>query len=94
MKLTLEDGRSVEVPQYGVRPMPPLNISMASPGGGGWGDPGARDPARVLSDVEDGVVSPQAARDVYAVALSADGRTIDIAATSSLRQSKKAVPGT
>ena len=78
MTLTLKDGTQVEAPQYGVRQMPPLNITLSSPGGGGWGDPRDRDPALVLRDVEDGVVSPEAARDVYGVA--------------SLRQAKKAVP--
>ncbi len=77
MALTLKDGTQVEAPQYGVRQMPPLNITLSSPGGGGWGDPRTRDPALVLRDVEDGVVSPEAARDVYGVAS---------------RQAKKAVP--
>lgn len=39
----------------------------ASCGGGGYGDPIARDPQRVLRDVLDGLVSPSLARDVYGV---------------------------
>jgi N-methylhydantoinase B len=35
------------------------------PGGGGMGDPRARDRAQVARDVRDGLVSPEAARDVY-----------------------------
>jgi N-methylhydantoinase B len=42
-------------------------VSLATPGGGGHGDPRARDPALVRRDVADGLVSPQAAREVYGV---------------------------
>ena len=35
-------------------------------GGGGWGDPLERDPARVTDDVLDGKVTPEAAREKYA----------------------------
>ena len=34
-------------------------------GGGGWGDPRERDPARVAADVADGKVTPEAARVHY-----------------------------
>ena len=36
-----------------------------SPGGGGWGDPKGRDRELVERDLRDGVISPEAARDVY-----------------------------
>src|SRR5207245_2959269 len=39
-------------------------------GGGGWGDPLERDPAKVLEDVLDEYVSPRSARDDYGVVLS------------------------
>jgi N-methylhydantoinase B len=42
-------------------------VRTMSGGGGGFGDPGERDPADVRRDVRDGHVSPEAARDVYAV---------------------------
>ena len=38
-------------------------------GGGGYGDPLDRDPARVAADVQAGLVSARAAREVYGVAL-------------------------
>jgi N-methylhydantoinase B len=38
-------------------------------GGGGWGRPIERDPQMVLSDVLDGLVSLDTARDVYGVVL-------------------------
>jgi N-methylhydantoinase B len=59
-------------------------ITQLTAGGGGWGDPRQRDPMAVARDVRMGYVSPQAARDEYAVALSADG-TLDEMATAALR---------
>ena len=50
-------------------------------GGGGWGDPLARDPERVLDDVRDGYVSRAAARDVYGVVIDPGAMTVDAAAT-------------
>ena len=57
-------------------------ISYRTCGGGGYGSPAERDPADVLRDVLEGKVSVQRARDVYRVALTADGRDIDQATTS------------
>ena len=59
-------------------------LLLLLPGGGGMGDPATRDPALVARDVRDGLVSPAAARDIYKVALAADG-AVDGAATSILR---------
>jgi N-methylhydantoinase B len=56
-----------------------------SPGGGGFGDPRTRDPALVLRDVRDGVVSAAAAERDYAVAIAKDGRCIDETRTAALR---------
>jgi N-methylhydantoinase B len=52
-------------------------------GGGGYGDPIARDPVRVRDDVREGLVSDWTARHVYGVAL-AEGE-VDTAATDALR---------
>lgn len=52
-------------------------------GGGGFGDPIARDPDRVAADVAAGLVSEGSARAIYGVAL-ADG-AVDAAATAALR---------
>lgn len=54
-------------------------------GGGGYGDPIDRDPAAVLSDVSQGLVSSAAAAEVYGVALVNDGAAIDEAATVARR---------
>jgi N-methylhydantoinase B len=56
-------------------------------GGGGHGDPFARDPAKVLEDVVLGRVTPGHARAAYGVAVVADGDgwRLDAAATAQLR---------
>ncbi|WP_299154490.1 hydantoinase B/oxoprolinase family protein [uncultured Tateyamaria sp.] len=55
-----------------------------TPGGAGYGDPLGRDPALVARDVRQGLVTPEAARDLYGVVLQADG-TVDADATGMLR---------
>jgi len=72
-------------PKYGVTRVGPARMVAETPGGGGWGDPFDRDPALVLRDVRDGVVSVVAASRDYGVVLSADGRSVDAAATSARR---------
>jgi N-methylhydantoinase B len=74
-----------------VMPMETITVTRGAQlvhiaaGGGGYGDPFARDPQAVLDDVLDGRTTPALARDVYGVALTADARAIDIAETSALR---------
>jgi N-methylhydantoinase B len=60
-------------------------ITNLTGGGGGWGDPLKRDPAKVLNDVIDGFVTADKARSDYGVVLSADGLSIDESATLDLR---------
>jgi N-methylhydantoinase B len=52
-------------------------------GGGGYGDPFERDPAAVLADVLDGLVSVEQARRAYGVAIVDD--TLDADGTAELR---------
>jgi N-methylhydantoinase B len=61
---------------------------LDSPGGGGHGDALAREPQRVLDDVHEGNISPEAAERDYGVVLKPDGAdwTIDAAATTARRQ--------
>jgi N-methylhydantoinase B len=54
-------------------------------GGGGYGDPRERDPARVLADVAQGYVSVEQAEADYAVVIDADRMEVDRAATAALR---------
>jgi N-methylhydantoinase B len=64
--ITHADGSTTELPskvttflQQGDR------LVTVTPGGGGWGDPRARDAEQIRRDVEAGLVSPERARDVY-----------------------------
>jgi N-methylhydantoinase B len=63
---------------------------LDSPGGGGYGDPLARDAALVLADVREGVVSREAAESDYGVVLDAAARSVDEAATAKRRTEMKA----
>jgi N-methylhydantoinase B len=60
-------------------------VSVRSAGGGGYGDPLEREPARVAADLRDGYISPAAAREIYGVVLNA-ALAIDDDATHALRQ--------
>jgi N-methylhydantoinase B len=59
-------------------------IRLETPGGGGFGDPAERDPARVSRDVRLGYVSREAARRDYKVILVDDGM-VDADATARAR---------
>ncbi len=72
------------------RPAPAGSTAiMRSAGGGGWGDPLARDPERVRADVVDGLVSLDAARVEYGVVLNAVTLGVDTAATTALRAERR-----
>ena len=55
-------------------------------GGGGWGDPLERDPAKVLKDVRNGLLSPEKARADYGVVLDTARLAVDEAASARLRE--------
>jgi N-methylhydantoinase B len=74
-----------DLPRYGMRRLPPLEIEILSPGGGGWGNPLDRPPDQVLADVRDDVVSRTAAREIYGVAVTEDADDIDVLETRRLR---------
>ncbi len=59
-------------------------LTMAMPGGGGYGDPRARDAEKAALDVRDGLVSPEAAARDYGVILTDDG-AVDATATTEAR---------
>jgi N-methylhydantoinase B len=63
-------------------------LRLELPGGGGFGDPLRRAPARVAEDVREGLVSREAARANYGVALDPEGN-VDAAETAKLRASVK-----
>ena len=85
--VTLRSGRPIR--PKGRQTVPPRDaICLQLPGGGGFGDPFNRDPARVRDDVLDGLITAEDARRDYGVAIDAEGE-IDIAETKRLRASRK-----
>ncbi len=59
-------------------------VRLETPGGGGFGDPATREPARVARDVELGYITRESARRDYRVVLRDDG-TLDAEATTKAR---------
>lgn len=62
-------------------------IVIRSSGGGGWGDPLKRDPARVAMDVLDGYISREKAQEEYGVVVKAESSEVDLEKTAALRES-------
>jgi len=57
--------------------------------GGGYGTPLDRDPEAVRKDVEDELVNPEVAHDVYAVVIDPNTLEIDLAATEKARRERQ-----
>lgn len=62
-------------------------------GAGGWGDPLERDPAAVLKDVRNELISVPAAQDEYGVVIDPQRWTVDAAATQRLRATLRTARG-
>jgi len=62
-------------------------LTIVTGGGGGYGNPFERDIDRVVADVIEGLVSVEAARDLYGVAVTSDG-VLDRSVTDSIRQTR------
>jgi N-methylhydantoinase B len=58
-------------------------------GGGGYGDPLARDAGRVLSDVREGYVTIEAAKSDYGVVIDQETLTVNAAASEALRRARQ-----
>ncbi|MBV9174469.1 MAG: hydantoinase B/oxoprolinase family protein, partial [Chloroflexi bacterium] len=95
----LSDGRKAN-PKELLFHAPTTRVDTALPGGGGYGDPFARDPHAVLADVVDGYVSLEAAQREYGVAIRCSKRpdeqvslprhfSIDDEATAALRSGER-----
>jgi N-methylhydantoinase B len=78
--------RAREAPQYAIQELPPSVFHLESPGGGGWGDPLRRAPRSVERDVRNGVVSVEAARATYGVAIDEATGVVDAEATETRRR--------
>jgi len=84
--LRRHDGRVEELPSKCLSHLDEGDIlEVYTTGGGGHGDPLDRSPERVLDDVLDGRVSPEAARREYGVVVDTAQRRVNEAATASLR---------
>lgn len=82
------DGSLVELPIFfDVEIEPGERLVSEGCGGGGYGRPGRRDPAKVLKSVEDALITVECARDVYLVQIEPTdaGFKIDMDATHKLR---------
>jgi N-methylhydantoinase B len=64
---------------------PSVRITLDLPGGGGFGNPHARDPHRVVDDVMNGIISPERAREDYLVVLDPADNSVVMSATNALR---------
>jgi N-methylhydantoinase B/oxoprolinase/acetone carboxylase alpha subunit len=64
---------------------PGTTAVIVTAGGGGWGDPLERDPARVAGDVLEEYVSIDAARDAYGVVFKPNTLEVDPEATVARR---------
>jgi N-methylhydantoinase B len=60
-------------------------ISLRTANSAGYGPPRERDPARVLRDVLDEVITVAQAREVYGVVIDVEGESVDESATAELR---------
>ena len=69
----------------GIALSPGARVEVKTPGGGGYGDPFARDPALVARDVRRGYFSASEAAVLWGVAVSSDGAVDDVA-TAALRR--------
>jgi N-methylhydantoinase B len=74
--------RGARLPRTTLKPGD--RVRIVTGGGGGFGPPEERDPARVRQDVEDGLISPEQAGTVYGVVLTAD-LAVDEQATAAER---------
>ena len=83
-EVVLSDG-SQPHPKGKYELQPGQTVTLRLPGGGGFFSPTARDPKRVLNDVRQGRVSPEAAREVYGVVVDTQKLVVDAAATEALR---------
>ena len=70
-----------------VKVAPGDRIVFRTAGGGGWGDPLERDPARVRADVCRKLMSAEVAEREYGVVLTGDALVLDTAATEARRES-------
>jgi N-methylhydantoinase B len=90
--LRTTSGRELHAMGYHlIEPRDEVIVEM--PGGGGYGDPFARDVERVLRDVRGGYVSVDCARTEYGVVVDCERGVVDVEATERLRGKHRATGG-
>ncbi len=85
IRVTGPGGTRYPDPKEKTRIAPGEEVTLELAGGGGFGPPAERDPALVLRDVAAGLVSREAAREVYRVVVDGEPPRLDEAATAALR---------
>jgi N-methylhydantoinase B len=87
-RLVISDGSSEDVYKENtiLTVQAGTKVANFNPGGGGFGIPFTRNPQKVLSDYQNGLVSLEAAKIEYGVAIDPDLLTVDSDATAILRQ--------
>jgi N-methylhydantoinase B len=84
--LLTRDGEEREIPAKVTMTMRRGDVFRHDqPGPGGWGDPLEREPARVLRDVRNELVSAESARDDYGVVIDRAAWRVDEGATAARR---------
>ena len=75
---------------------PGSSVRVVTTGGGGWGDPLAREADKVVYDLQCGLISEESARENYGVAVSLNGRkwSHDATKTQALREKLRKERGT
>ena len=83
----LRDGENVSLPSkfQGIILKPGERIVIETAGGGGWGDPHARDSELVRRDVVEGLITLERAREAYCVAIDPETLEVLQAETRQLR---------
>ena len=90
--LKRRNGRVISLPSKGTRRVAEGEVlSFITAGGGGYGDPLERDPARVRWDVLDGFISRKRAGAIYGVVLKRN-HDVDEVKTAELRDKKRSQP--
>lgn len=93
----LMNEQPIEGATYSTHPMA-MTFELAAPGelymmcqgaGGGYGDVLQRDPALVMKDLEEALISDCTARDIYRVAYDPTSRVVDAEGTQRLREQER-----
>jgi N-methylhydantoinase B len=83
------NGETMQVSSKQVVMNPGESLELKLPGGGGYGDPYAREFRLIEEDLRNGLISTEQARDAYGVVTNASGWEIDVAGSEALRRAAR-----